>query len=148
MPMMTEIASGLGFPEGPVAMSDGSVVIVELTRGTLTRVLPDGARQVVAETGGGPNGAAVGPDGRIYICNNGGVRLTADGQPTGDAPEDYAGGYIQRVDLVSGKTEVLYAGCNGHHLRGPNDLVFDASGGFWFTDMGKLQGRQIHRGAV
>lgn len=148
MLMMTEIASGLSFPEGPVAMADGSVIIVELTRGTLTRVLPDGATQVVAETGGGPNGAAIGPDGRVYVCNNGGVRLTADGQATGDAPDGYVGGYIQRVNLTNGETEVLYTGCNGHSLHGPNDLVFDASGGFWFTDMGKMLGNQVHRGAV
>ena len=37
-----EIASGLEFPEGPIAMDDGSVVLVEIARGTLTRVTPDG----------------------------------------------------------------------------------------------------------
>src|SRR3546814_2920883 len=68
----TELATGLQFPEGPIAMDDGSIVLVEIARGTLTRVSPDGSVTVVAELGGGPNGAALGPDGAVYVCNNGG----------------------------------------------------------------------------
>ena len=67
-----EIARGLQFPEGPVALDDGSVLLVEIARGTLTRVDADGKTSVVAECGGGPNGAAIGPDGAVYVCNNGG----------------------------------------------------------------------------
>ena len=37
---------------------------------------------------------------------------------------------IERVDLSSGKSEVLYTACDGEPLRGPNDIVFDKSGGF------------------
>ena len=148
MPQMKEITSGLRFPEGPVAMNDGSVLVVEIARGTLTRVRPNGAKEVVAETGGGPNGAAIGPDGKVYICNNGGLRIAADGSPTEGLPDGYTGGCIQRVDLASGKVEVIYTECNGHRLRGPNDIVFDASGGFWFTDFGKVQERQKDRTAI
>jgi gluconolactonase len=148
MPAMREITSGLKFPEGPVAMNDGSVLVVEVTRGTLTRVRPNGSKEVVAETGGGPNGAAIGPDGKVYICNNGGLKFTEDGSPTEGLPEGYTGGCIQRVDLANGKVEVLYTECNGHRLRGPNDIVFDAMGGFWFTDFGKVQERQKDRTAI
>lgn len=148
MPQMREITSGLQFPEGPVAMNDGSVLVVEITRGTLTRVRPNGAKEVVAETGGGPNGAAIGPDGKVYICNNGGFRFDENGIPTEGLPDGYTGGYIQRVDLASGKVEVLYTECNGHRMRGPNDIVFDATGGFWFSDFGKLQERQRDRTAL
>ncbi|HYC63601.1 MAG TPA: SMP-30/gluconolactonase/LRE family protein, partial [Reyranellaceae bacterium] len=49
-----EIASGLQFPEGPVAMPDGSVILVEIARETLTRVAPDGKQTVVAKMPGGP----------------------------------------------------------------------------------------------
>ena len=69
---LREVASGLQFPEGPVAMADGSVLVVEIARGTLSRVTPDGRIHVVADLGGGPNGAAIGPDGAVYVCNNGG----------------------------------------------------------------------------
>jgi gluconolactonase len=67
---MRTIASGLRFPEGPIAMDDGSVVLVEIERGTLSRVNPGGSIEVIAELGGGPNGAAMGPDGAISVCNN------------------------------------------------------------------------------
>jgi gluconolactonase len=53
-------------------LSDGSVVVVEIKGGAVTRVGPDGSVDVVARTGGGPNGAALGPDGKLYVANNGG----------------------------------------------------------------------------
>jgi gluconolactonase len=56
---LREIAAGLRFPEGPVAMPDGSVILVEIDAQRLMRVLPDGTKRVVAVTGGGPNGAAI-----------------------------------------------------------------------------------------
>ena len=62
---MQEICRGLRFPEGPIAMPDGSILVVEIERGTLTRVHQDGSIEVVADCGGGPNGAALGPDGRV-----------------------------------------------------------------------------------
>src|SRR4026209_1882410 len=67
-----EITSGLMFPEGPVAMPDGSVILVEIASETLTRVTPDGKQHIIAKLGGGPNGAAMGPNGKLYVCNNGG----------------------------------------------------------------------------
>lgn len=145
-----EMASGLRFPEGPVALSDGSVLVVEVAGGRLVRVAPDGGLSVVAELGGGPNGAAIGPDGRCYVCNNGGMRFhERDGRLLpGLAPADFQGGSIQAVDLKTGAVEVLYRECNGLRLNGPNDLVFDARGGFWFTDNGKVHRRTRDRGAV
>ncbi|MBC8056396.1 MAG: SMP-30/gluconolactonase/LRE family protein [Rhizobiales bacterium] len=146
-----EIASGLRFPEGPIAMSDGSVLLVEIARGTLSRVLPDGQVTVVAALGGGPNGAAIGPDGAVYVCNNGGFRWTTeiDGthRPIGQA-DDYLGGRIERVDLNTGRFERVYEQVEGLALRGPNDIVFDAQGGFYFTDLGKVRDTEIDRGGV
>src|SRR5919197_3039948 len=101
MPQLREVTSGLKFPEGPVAMNDGSVLVVEIKRGTLTRVRPNGSKEIVAETGGGPNGAAVGPDGMVYVCNNGGFEWAEfEGMAApGNQPADYIGGRIQRVDI-------------------------------------------------
>ncbi len=145
-----EITSGLQFPEGPIAAVDGSVLVVEIQRGTLTRVRPDGSQEIVAETGGGPNGAAIGPDGKVYICNCGGFEWHEVGGLTvpRNQPADYAGGSIQRVDLRSGEVETLYTECDGHPLKGPNDIVFDAAGGFWFTDLGKSREREMDRGGL
>jgi gluconolactonase len=145
-----EIATGLRFPEGPIAMPDGTILLVEIERQTLTRVHPDGRTEVVANTGGGPNGAAIGPDGACYICNNGGFEWVrgADGIRPHMQAHDYKGGRIERVDLKTGKVDVLYTKGPGHKLNGPNDLVFDAHGGFYFTDLGKVRDREQDRGCV
>ncbi len=118
-------ADGLGFPEGPVAMADGSVIVCEISRGRLSRVGTDREVTVVAEVGGGPNGAAVGPDGALYVCNNGGLGREKTGPPS-----------IQRVDPGRGAVEQVYTEWEGRPFTSPNDLVFDATGGFWFTDLG------------
>jgi gluconolactonase len=151
-PDLTEVAAGLRFPEGPVALLDGSILLVEIERGTVTRVSPDGAVSYVANPGGGPNGAAVGPDQRLYICNNGGFRWTVEGDESGLRPigiaENYSGGRIEALDLKTGEVKVLYRECDGRPLCGPNDLVFDGLGGFYFTDLGKVRHRDQDRGAV
>lgn len=143
--MFTTIATGLRFPEGPVAMPDGSVILVEIAAGRITRVLPDGSMQIVAEPGGGPNGLAMGPEGKLYCCNNGGFNWQENGGflvPHGQA-DDYAGGRIERIDIATGAVELLYkSGDFGCSLRGPNDIVFDGAGGFWFTDHGKTRARE------
>ena len=146
---MREIASGLRFPEGPIAMPDGSVILVEIARQTLTRIW-NGKMEVVATLGGGPNGAAIGPDGAVYVTNNGGFQWHENGGllVPGDRPHDYNGGRIERVDLKTGKVERLYETCDGLKFNGPNDLVFDTHGGFYFTDLGKSYGRLHDRGAV
>lgn len=138
------VTDGLKFPEGPIAMPDGSVVLVEIAAGRLTRVAPDGLKTTIAQLGGGPNGAAIGPDGRCYVCNNGGFRWIENNGRLypGEEPENYTSGRIEAVDLQTGEIEVLYTNCAGLPLRGPNDLVFDGSGGFWFTDHGKTRSRE------
>jgi len=130
------VADGLAFPEGPVALSDGSLLVVEIHRGTVTRIRPGHPPEVVASCGGGPNGAAVGPDGALYVCNNGG-RWPA-----------YEGGRIERVDVGTGQVDVLYDRHDGRPLPGPNDLVFDASGNLWFTATGKFRDHDRDFGAV
>ncbi len=148
---MKVLCEGLGFPEGPVAMEDGSVVLVDIHGGTLLRVSPQGERSVIAKLGGGPNGAAIGPDGACYVCNNGGFEWHRDddGQiRPGLQPENYSGGRIERVDLATGEVTVLYTETEHGRLRGPNDLVFDKHGGFWFTDHGKRRPREMDHGGV
>ncbi|MGH1452666.1 MAG: SMP-30/gluconolactonase/LRE family protein [Paracoccaceae bacterium] len=148
-PEFTTICTGLQFPEGPIAMADGSVILVEIQRQTLTRITPDGTRTTIAELPGGPNGAAIGPDGAVYVCNNGGFEFHQKGgiNHPGHKGAHYTGGSIQRVDLSSGAVTTLYTECDGHPLRGPNDIVFDAQGGFYFTDLGKTTRDHIEHGA-
>ena len=125
---MEVIAEGLAFPEGPVVMADGSVIVVEIMAGRITRCW-NGRKETVCETGGGPNGAAIGPDGALWVCNNGG--LTHEGPHTG--------GRIERVDLATGRFERVHESCDGKPLGAPNDLVFASDGRLWFTDFGTLE---------
>src|SRR5207245_2643605 len=106
-PVITEITSGLGFPEGPVWMPDGTVLVVEMQHGRITRVHPDGRKETVAEPARGegrvqrvgaiyyaqpdgssirevvfpsesPNGIGLSPDGaRLYAAETHTGRLYA-----------------------------------------------------------------------
>src|SRR4051794_34981980 len=142
------ITEGLEFPEGPVALADGSVLLVEIAAGALTRVAPDGTKTVVARTGGGPNGAAIGPDGKCYVCNNGGFEWHREAgriRPLVQA-KDYSGGRLERVGLKTGAVGGLYRSCGEIALKGPNDPVIDARGGLYFTDLRKRRARGVGGG--
>ena len=147
---MRVMATGLRFAEGPVWMKDGSVALVEIASGAITVVSAGGEKRTLATPGGGPNGMAVGPDGAFYVCNNGGFVWSEEGgvlRP-GLQPADYETGRIERVDPVSGAVTRLYDRCNGNRLCGPNDIVFDAAGGFYFTDLGKSRARDRDWGGL
>ena len=141
MSELIEVASGLAFPEGPIAMPDGTVVLVEMFGPRLTRVQPDGSKETIAEIPGGPNGAAVGPGGLIYVCNNGGrfTETDMDGLmfPGPCTKANYIGGRIQTVDPDTRRGRPTSTpSATASPLWAPNDLVFDAHGGFYFTDHG------------
>lgn len=146
-----ELATGLKFPEGPVALADGSVVLVELARSTVTKVDRDGKVHVIATIKGGPNGSAIGPDGKLYVCNNGGcfAWVEADGLTIPMmVSDDYVGGSIDRVDLATGEVEMLYNHAGDIKICAPNDIVFDSTGGFWFTDHGRVRARDQDRAGI
>ncbi|MCW2241418.1 SMP-30/gluconolactonase/LRE family protein [Azospirillum canadense] len=150
-PEIRVVASGLLFPEGPVVQEDGSVMIVEIQRETVSRVNPDGSVDVVAQPGGGPNGLAVGPDGAVYICNNGGFlfqTIAGYTRTRAGVHKDYTSGRIERLDVVTGALTTLYDRCGEHPLCGPNDIVFDRHGGFYFTDFGKNRARDRDHGGL
>ncbi len=142
------LAHDLKFPEGPVAMADGSVILTEIQGGTVTRVGPDGAVDRFCAAGGGPNGLAIGPDGALYRCNNGGNAYAHGGFLSTGPSSDYQGGFIQRIEPRTGEARTLYTHCGRHRLSAPNDIVFDAGGGFYFTDLGKRRVRDRDHGGL
>ncbi|RYX93654.1 MAG: SMP-30/gluconolactonase/LRE family protein [Comamonadaceae bacterium] len=148
---MKIIAEGLRFPEGPVVLDDGSICVVEIAAGRVS-IVKDGKLSVLAELGGGPNGMAIGPDGALYVCNNGGfIVREVEGETRvvhGLVPDDYQTGLIQRIDLGTREVTTLYTHCGEHPLSAPNDLVFDRHGGFYFTDFGKVHERHRDWGSV
>ena len=125
------IAEGLVFPEGPVVMEDGSVIVVETFAGRVTRCW-NGRKETICEPGGGPNGGAIGPDGAYYLCNNGGMGPNHCAAPG-------AVGRIERLDLATGRYERLFEFCGERRLSAPNDLIFDCDGNLWFSDLGRLE---------
>ena len=149
---LVQVCDGLQFPEGPVWMADGSVILTEMFGHRLTRVAPDGTKSTVAEIDGLPNGLALGPDGALYLCNNGGAfspMRMGDLLFPGEYDESkYIGGRIQKVDIATGAVTDLYTHCGDIALRAPNDIVFDEHGGFWFTDHGIRAHRSADRTGI
>ena len=149
-PRVRIFAKGLITPESPKPQADGSVILVEMTRGTLSRVSPDGNTiSVIANLGGSPNGVAIGPGGDAYVCNDGGLIF----KPVGDVrvmvgAVPNAVGSIQRVNVKTGAFTTLYATYEGAPLMACNDVVFDKRGGFWFTATGQPKPDGSPAGAI
>jgi gluconolactonase len=149
------LATDLGFPEGPVILDDGSMLTVDIEGGRVVRVA-DGRVSVVATPGGGPNGLALADTQTVVVANNGGflwttvngVSIPIDHPTHTNEPPGFTGGWIESVDLGSGAVTRLCDSYEGRPLRGPNDLVFDAVGGLWFTDHGKGRFESVDRGAL
>jgi gluconolactonase len=129
MPMKaTLLASGLGFPEGPVVVGDGRVVFCDGNTGELL-VYADGSVSAYTRTGGSPWGTVLGSDGAIYVTQGGNVPGSGDISAVSG---------IQRV-LPGGTVELLFSEVAGYRLYGPNDLAFGPDGRLWFTESGSEQ---------
>ena len=149
------VTTGLKFPEGPLVLPGGDIIVTEIAAGCLTRIRPDGTKSMFAKTGGGPNGAAIGPDGAIYVA-----RTAASTGPSVHSPMGQLVSFrgssrtttsvVRSSALAPDGSEVttLYSECDGERLKGPNDLVFDAEGNFYFTDHGKTRPRDRDRTGV
>jgi gluconolactonase len=121
----TLLASGLGFPEGPVVLPDGGIVFCDGNIGEL--LVWDGDEVgTFAVTGGSPWGAVLGSDRAVYVTQGGNVPGSKDTNAVSG---------IQRV-RADGTVELLYSEVDGRTLVGPNDLAFGPDGRLWFTDSG------------
>jgi gluconolactonase len=118
------IASGLGFVEGPLVTPEQDVLVTSISDGCIYRI-GVGSTEVFADTGGGPNGAAISPDGAVYIAQNGGN--LGERRPNPElGPLGVAGG----VQVVRDGT------CEWLTLDPvtPNDLCFGPDGSLYVTD--------------
>ncbi|HEY3669641.1 MAG TPA: SMP-30/gluconolactonase/LRE family protein [Acidimicrobiia bacterium] len=156
-PRVRELARDLRFPEGPVVCADGSVLVSELAGGCITRIGPDGSRASFATTGGGPNGLARLPDGRMLVCQSGGsswaarrwpfdlpgsVELTLPSGPS-DIPEQPRLQVVEADGTVNTAVATFVARDGAVLPLGrPSDVCVDRTGGFWMTDSGAGHGRK------
>ena len=110
--------TGLGIPEGPLLLPDGSWLVTEmsLARGTVTRVSADGKTHSVVAHTGRPNGLALTADGAIWVCES--------LEPA-----------LIRLELTGEKEDVLTA-IDGVPLLWPNDLCVGPDGALYATDSG------------
>ena len=109
-------ATDLKLPEGPVALPDGSFLVVEGGRGCVTQISPDGQSKRIIAITGEPNGLAVDKTGAIWVADTRPpalIRLTMDG-----------------------KFERVLVDCNGEAFLFPNDLCFGPDGALYLTDSG------------
>ncbi len=123
------LADGLSFPEGPISLGGGEVVFTEIRGQRLSRYR-DGRVELVAETGGGANGAVVDRDGSFYVANNGGLCSAPGGQWLAD---DQIHGRIQKID-TGGEVTDIAVDLPGAPPHRPNDLCFGPDGKIYFTD--------------
>jgi gluconolactonase len=155
-PLVLEVmATDLGFPEGPVILDDETFLAVDIEGGRVVKI-DDGQVSVVATPGGGPNGLALADPNTVVVANNGGflwttidgVSIPIDRATHTNEPPGFTGGWMESLDLPSGEITRLCDSFEGRPLRGPNDLVFDAVGGLWFTDHGKGRHDSVDRGGL
>jgi gluconolactonase len=111
-------ADGLGFPEAPVLLPDGGLLIVEMdpARGWVTRFDAAGRSRRTIVTTGRPNGLAPDRDGRIWVAE---TRQRA----------------LLRLRL-DGSYETMAADCRGEPFLFPNDVALAPNGDVYFTDSG------------
>lgn len=124
------VVDGIGFGEGPVWCPDGTLVCTSVAAGLLWRVRPEShTKDLVADVGGGANGAALASDGGFLVTNNGGVDLSKTGVFADPPPYRPGTPGLQRVSPTG---DVTYLAAGG--FTAPNDLAVGADGTVWFTD--------------
>jgi gluconolactonase len=112
------LVAGLHQPEGPVALPDGRMALVEMEEGygSLTMIETDGSRHEICRPGGRPAGLAMDGNGCFWVAGgpeNSVIRISPQGR------------ILQKIE-----------GSNDGPFLFPNDLAFGPDGLLYMTDSG------------
>jgi gluconolactonase len=102
------VSQGHKLTEGPAIDRDGAIFFTDIPNNRIHKIAIDGKVTVFKEDSGGANGTMFGPDGRLYVCQNGRKRIVAYDS--------------------SGAESVIAEGVNS------NDLVVNRKGEIYFTE--------------
>lgn len=129
---MRVLANGLGFPEGPVACPDGSIVFVDIRNECLWRHADGETARFAVPGGSGPNGATRTRDGSFYVANNGGLTVGPGGYWFSPA---FGDGSVSRI-LPTGSLDTSFTVdlSSAEHPHRPNDICIGPDGLIYFTD--------------
>jgi gluconolactonase len=127
-----DVVADVPFGEGPVWCPDGTLVVTSVSGGCLYRVWPsDGRAEMIADVGGGANGAVLASDGGFLVTQNGGFDFAATGLFDDPPPYRPARPGLQRVG-PDGRAEYVTV----EPMQAPNDLAVADDGTVYFTDPG------------
>ncbi len=121
------LASGLGFPEGPVYI-DTTLYVVDYNASAVLRLAGRTVQKVWQQEGCGANGLLPVPGGLLVAC--------------------YDNGTVAKISLDGRLLETIKADDAGHALSSPNDLAADGKGGVYFSASGSpgIPGKVFYRG--
>jgi gluconolactonase len=115
---VTVIKSGFQGTEGPIGMTDGSLIFTETQANRITRIAADGTTSTFLENTNGSNGLAWDGKGRLIS-----VQTTPGQTKIG-------------VLYPKGAEATLSDSLDGKPFGRPNDLVVSTKGAIYFTDPG------------
>ena len=99
------VSEGYKLTEGPAIDSSGNVFFTDIPNNRIHKIAVDGKVSVFREDSGGANGTMFGPDGRLYVCQNGRRRIVAY---TADGTESVIAEGVNSNDLAINRKGEIY----------------------------------------
>lgn len=111
----TLVSEGHKFTEGPAVDREGNVYFTDIPNSRIYKATIDGGVSIFKENTKQANGLMMGPDGRLYACQNGGKRVVA--YDTSDGRETVIADDINTNDIaVSAKGTMYVTDPNNHRV--------------------------------
>ena len=99
------VGEGYKLAEGPAMDREGNVFFTDIRANRIHKISTDGTISVFKEDTGAANGMMFGPDGRLYVCQNGRKRIVAYGN---DGTESVIAEDVGSNDLAVNRNGEIY----------------------------------------